>query len=161
MPNGFEGRKRKKKEHTRRKGTEGEGRMRKKKEEGRRKKEDGRRKKECEIRGRKFRRQWPSVVEKGDEKVYKGGEKVAPGKRKKEDKWPRFKNRRPKEDQAKVFSSSVILDIEWWNRSGHSGLFYVKTRRIVNKMVRDIGVFRSRSRRWPAAGREEKRKNTA
>ena len=25
-------------------------------------------------------------------------------------------------------------------------------------MVRDIGVFRSRSRRWPAAGREEKRK---
>ena len=41
-----EGTRRKKKEQTRRKGTEGEGRMRKKKEEGRRKKEEGRRKKE-------------------------------------------------------------------------------------------------------------------
>ena len=41
-----EGTRRKKKEQTRRKGTEGEGRMRKKKEEGKRKKEEGRRKKE-------------------------------------------------------------------------------------------------------------------
>ena len=43
-----EGTRRKKKEQTRRKGTEGEGRMRKKKEEGRKKKEEGRRKKELQ-----------------------------------------------------------------------------------------------------------------
>ena len=30
-----------------------------------------------------------------------------------------------------------------------------KIRGTVNKLVRDIGFFRSRSRRWPAAGREE------
>ena len=67
-------------------------------------------------------------------------------------------NRRPKEDQAKLFSSSVILDLGLWNRFGHSGPSMFKTRGIVKEMVRDIGVFRSRSRRWPAAGREEKRK---
>ena len=39
-------------------------------------------------------------------------------------------------------------------RSGHAGLFYIETQRIVNKMVRDIMVFRSRSRRWPAVGKE-------
>ena len=53
-----------------------------------------------------------------------------------------------------------FVNLGWWNRSGHSGPFIFKTRGIVNEMVRDIGVFRSRSRRRPAAGREEKRKNT-
>ena len=48
-----------------------------------------------------------------------------------------------------------FVNLGWWNRSGHSGPFIFKTRGIVNKMVRDIGVFRSRSRRWPAAGREK------
>ena len=92
-------------------------------------------------------------------KLIKGGEKVEPYEKTFwKNKWPRFKDRRPKEDQAKLFSSSVILDFGWWNRSGHSGPFIFKTRGIVNEMVRDIGVFRSRSRRWPAAGREEKRK---
>ena len=56
-------------------------------------------------------------------------------------KWPRFKDRRPKEDQAKLFSSSVILNLGWWNRSGHFGPFIFKTRGIVNEKVRDIGIF--------------------
>ena len=60
-------------------------------------------------------------------------------------KWSRFKDRRPKEDQANLFSSSVILDFGGWNRSGHSGPFIIKTRGIVNNMVRNIQVFRSRS----------------
>ena len=55
-------------------------------------------------------------------------------------------------------SGGNFVNLGWWNRSGHSGPFIFKTRGIVNEMVRDIGVFRSRSRRWPAAGREEKRK---
>ena len=56
-------------------------------------------------------------------------------------KWPRFKDRRPKEDQPSLFSLSVLLDFGWWNRSGHSGPFIFKTRGNVNKMVRDMGVF--------------------
>ena len=55
-------------------------------------------------------------------------------------------------------AGGTFVNFGWWNRSGHSGPFIFKTRGIVNEMVRDIGVFRSRSRRWPAAGREEKRK---
>ena len=89
---------------------------------------------------------WLSVVDKGGEKVDKGGEKVAPYEKTFwKNKWPRFKDRRPKKDQAKWFSSSVILDLGWWNRSGHFGQFIFKTRGIVNNMVRNIKVFRSRS----------------
>ena len=51
-----------------------------------------------------------------------------------------------------------FVNLGWWNRSGHSGPFTFKTRGIVNELVRGMGVFRSRSRRWPAAGRKEKRK---
>ena len=53
---------------------------------------------------------------------------------------------------------ALLSTLDGGIRSGHSGLFYIKTRGIVNKMVRDIWVFRSRSRRWPAAGKKGKRK---
>jgi hypothetical protein len=48
-----------------------------------------------------------------------------------------------------------FVNLGWWNRSGNAGPFIIKTWGIVNKMVIDMGFFRSRSRRWPAAGKEK------
>ena len=73
--------------------------------------------------------QWPSVVDKGAEKVDKGGEKVAPEETKKK------KKTSPSVSKKNMVSANVprepggtFVNLGWWNRSGHSGPFIFKTR---------------------------------